>query len=54
MLSIILYNLWILTRVEIQSMTSCFFKHIFEIEITVREPDFLSGNLNRLNMRSLV
>jgi hypothetical protein len=35
MLSIILYNLWILTRVEIQSMTAYFFKHIVEMEIII-------------------
>ena len=31
MLSIILYNLWIIARVEVQSMTAYFFKHIVEI-----------------------
>ena len=35
MLSIILYNLWILTRVEVQSMTAYFFKHIVKTEIIV-------------------
>jgi hypothetical protein len=35
MLSIILYNLWILTRVEAQSMTAYFFKHIVKMEIIV-------------------
>ena len=35
MLSIILYNLWTLTRVEVQSMTSYFFKHIVEMEIII-------------------
>jgi len=35
MLSIILYNLWILTRVEVQSMTAYFFKHIVEMEIII-------------------
>ena len=35
MLSIILYNLWILTRVEVQgtALTVYFFKHIVEMEI---------------------
>jgi len=37
MLSIILYNLWILTRVEVQgtTITLYFFKHIVEIEIII-------------------
>jgi len=35
MLSITLYNLWILTRVEVQSMTAYFFKHMVEMEITL-------------------
>jgi len=35
MLSIILCNSWILTRVEIQSMTAYFFKHIVEMEIII-------------------
>jgi len=35
MLSIILYNLWIIARVEIQSMTAYFFKHIVEMEIII-------------------
>ncbi|MFP3133349.1 MAG: hypothetical protein RXR19_04535 [Nitrososphaeria archaeon] len=35
MLSIILYNLWILTRVEVQSMTAYFFKHIVKMEIII-------------------
>jgi len=35
MLSIILYNLWILTRVEVQSMTSYFFKHTVKMEIII-------------------
>jgi len=35
MLSIILYNLWIIARVEIQSMTTYFFKHIVEMEIII-------------------
>jgi len=35
MLSIILYNLWIIARVEVQSMTAYFFKHIVEMEIII-------------------
>ena len=37
MLSIILYNLWILTRVEVQgtALTVYFFKHIVEMEIII-------------------
>ena len=35
MLSIILYNLWILTRVEVQSMTAYFFKHVVQMEIII-------------------
>ena len=35
MLSIILYNLWILKRVEVQSMTAYFFKHIVKTEIII-------------------
>jgi hypothetical protein len=37
MLSIILYNLWILTRVEVQgkAITVYFFKHIVKTEIIV-------------------
>jgi len=35
MLSIILYNLWVLTRVEVQSMTAYFFKHIIEMGIII-------------------
>jgi len=37
MLSIILYNLWILTRVEVQgtALTVYFFKHIVKMEITL-------------------
>jgi len=37
MLSIILYNLWILTRAEVQgkAITVYFFKHIVKMEITL-------------------
>jgi len=37
MLSIILYNLWILTRVEVQrkALTVYFFKHIVGTEIII-------------------
>jgi hypothetical protein len=37
MLSIILYNLWVLTRVEVQgtALTVYFFKHMVEMEITL-------------------
>ena len=57
MLSIILYNLWILTRVEVQgtALTVYFFKHIVEMKIIiVSGRGLLSDHLNRLNMRSLV
>lgn len=37
MISIILYNLWILTRVEVQgtAITVYFFKHIVKMEIII-------------------
>ncbi|MFP3131105.1 MAG: hypothetical protein RXR51_05955 [Nitrososphaeria archaeon] len=37
MLSIILYNLWILTRVEVQgkALTVYFFKHIVKMKIII-------------------
>jgi len=41
-------------RVEIQSTTAYFFKHIVKMEITLSGLGILSDHLNRLNMRSLV
>ena len=57
MLSIILYNLWILTRVEVQgtALTVYFFKHIVEMEIiTVSGLGHPNWQSEQAGMRPLV
>ena len=56
MLSIILYNLWILTRIEVQgtAITVYFFKHIVKTEITLSRLEPLKWLFEQADIEILV